>query len=677
MTANPAFFQDDSPETITASKILGVSHAPSYPLHTLLGACFQWIHLGNPAFSYTFLSLILSSFGSVLVSFCLWMFFNSSRHLPDDNKPREKLLNLLVFFGGSELAFAKSYWSASLSAKGSIYIFQTILTLISIFQLIKFVNAQRESIIPADKSQNYFLGFIYIFVLGFSHHWQSQLLLLPLAIFLIIVMLHRIRLMKRTPSIIFSAASLCVISLSLYLYLPLRANQHPVLNIGIPNNWSRFLESVSRAEARKIESGLPVTIPVDKTTAFLSRLSSSMLSDLNEKTNYIVNHFREELDWVPGSLCLLGIIFIKKLRNIIIVFFVLWTIFTFLLANLFYMRLQPIEYWHLDNYLLGSTWGLVFLSTFGLNWIFRWAVARSAKPNNHFRVFTGFIVLLLFLTFSNSLKTSNMSKELLYYQYGEYISKSLPKDSIYFAETDYDYFSSLYMKFVLNKRLDTELVFTPFFKKRWLQSEFKSQYPNLPIDRPIITTLNSPGSAPDLFTEVVHTNQNIRPICFTFTNGIFSEFYLKKNHSLKFLPTGLLLQINLKSQLLCPSSSSALNDFWDHSLRQALNRPLPMNYFLLNACVHPYLNTAYYWKARGDMSRWDNWLEKAAMTTGDPIWKIQILREKGDGDLAVGKKQEAVQSFNSCVAIAEMFNRQDLAESILKELSIMNIAFSK
>ncbi len=673
ISASPTFFQDDSPEAISAAWILGVSHAPSYPLHTLLGACLRWLQVGNPTFSYTFLILLLSSSGSVLISICLWVLLKPIFLSSTQFKHRSWILYLIITYGGFELAFAKSYWSASLSAKGSIYVLQVILAISAFFFALKLAHFPQNNLKHLSNISKLFLGFIFIFSLGFSHHWQSQVLLLPSVFLCFSAFPKKGWRIKGKPGFISLSFCLLVIGFSLYLYLPLRANFHPALNINIPNNWTRFIESITRADARKLESDISNVFSLEKRPGSFGKNALSLVNNISGKALYISNHFIKEISVIPALLCLLGMVFLSIRPRGPLGIFILWALFMSLIANLFYQKLQPVEYWHLDNYLMGNTWCLVILSASGLGWIF-YSVGFRVKHCRTKNWILGFgVAFLMCLTFSNSLSTSGMTKEYLYYHYGINILKSLPKNSIYFAETDYDYFSCLYMKFVENKRSDVELVFTPMFKKQWPQEEIKSQYPNLTQKWTNPSSTNTSNSSRELFKVIIESNQTVHPIYFTFSNSIFADMYLKSEPFLMFQPSGLLLELSAKGQkLTCSSHLVILNNFWECSLKPALNNPLPSNVFLLDACAHPYLNTAYYGKARGNMLDWDWCLEKAAQIIQDPIWETQTWKEKGEGDITEGKYLEAVQAFQNSLSITQLIKRPDLAEPIMQELSLIN-----
>src|SRR5271157_3897453 len=108
-TMFPAFKIDDSPETITSTYTLGISHPPGYPLFTMAGKVFSLLPVGSPAFRINLfaiflamLVLLLSYFVIKQITFYIFSYEN-------------KIINFLGIF---ILAFSYIFWNQAIEAKG-------------------------------------------------------------------------------------------------------------------------------------------------------------------------------------------------------------------------------------------------------------------------------------------------------------------------------------------------------------------------------------------------------------------------------------------------------------------------------------------------------------------------------------------------------------------------------
>jgi hypothetical protein len=138
VTLNPSLFRNDSPETITACWTLGVSHPPGYPLFTLLGRLFTLVPLGNPAMTLNLFAALCGTLGA-------YFFFELSRKVLEDmGSAQGAAARMAALTAAYALAFSKSYWSASLAAKGGIYAFQAALELATLLFLLGLVDKKNN-----------------------------------------------------------------------------------------------------------------------------------------------------------------------------------------------------------------------------------------------------------------------------------------------------------------------------------------------------------------------------------------------------------------------------------------------------------------------------------------------------------------------------------------------------
>ncbi len=209
---NPTFYADDSPEIITVAAALGVPHPPGYPLYMLLGRLMSLLPLPL-CFSVNLLSALLGSLICLLVFFLL-------------NKRFEVPAFISAPFAFLWMAGLSSYPSA-LSAKRGIYELAGV-----------FVLAILASLLDGRLK---LAAFLYGLSLG--GHWMTMSVYGP---GLLVLAYVESRKKPWNPRHLIKPALFFLMGLSLYLYLPLRAVNEPVVNWGYPAHWDPFLKHLTR-----------------------------------------------------------------------------------------------------------------------------------------------------------------------------------------------------------------------------------------------------------------------------------------------------------------------------------------------------------------------------------------------------------------------------------------------
>jgi hypothetical protein len=223
-TMFPAFKMDDSPETIIAAQTLGISHAPGYPLFSLCAKIFSLLPAGSPAFKTNVFAGFLALL--VLAAAFLLMKFNLSGFLGYKG-------TAITITGVFMLAFSFMFWSQAIEAKGGIYMLNLLFLTALIFVFLK-LNAEFKPV--------YLYLLFYMYGLALTNHWPSVIILMPVAGYYIIRYVKKIT----AKNILFSFL-LLIIGMSVYLYLPIRAVNDPVMNTGNPVTLKDFLWLVLRA----------------------------------------------------------------------------------------------------------------------------------------------------------------------------------------------------------------------------------------------------------------------------------------------------------------------------------------------------------------------------------------------------------------------------------------------
>ncbi|MDO9392292.1 MAG: DUF2723 domain-containing protein [bacterium] len=219
LTAAPTIGPIDSGELSLAVNTLGIAHPTGYPLFTLLGKI--WVTLmfwGDLAFRLNILSALIGACSAAFLFLIL-----------RDSGVRTELAIAGIFLW----AFSPVVWDQATVME--VYGLTSLLGMMLLWLSLKF-----------KKENDYKALFLIAFTagLGLGNH-LSLLWYLP-GVAVIVLDKQFLRDWKR-PAL---TVSLFALGLSVYLYLPLRSINDPLLNWGDPSNWSRFLNHVTGRQYR-------------------------------------------------------------------------------------------------------------------------------------------------------------------------------------------------------------------------------------------------------------------------------------------------------------------------------------------------------------------------------------------------------------------------------------------
>jgi hypothetical protein len=199
----------DTAEFQTVPHVLGIMHATGYPLYPLVGKLFTLLPIGAVAYE---LNLFSALCGAAAASLTVLV----AQRLGAGPGP--------ACAAGLALAFSPPLWETALRADPH--------TLHAAFvpALLLGVLAWREAATPRR------LALLGLGVgLALSNHMQTTMLLPALAVGVLWG-----RWQALSPRVLAAGAGGLAAGLLPYLYLPLRARQHPVLEYGRPEDWERF-----------------------------------------------------------------------------------------------------------------------------------------------------------------------------------------------------------------------------------------------------------------------------------------------------------------------------------------------------------------------------------------------------------------------------------------------------
>ena len=217
-TAAPGIRFWDTAELAASTTTLGISHAPGFPLYTILGRVASLISPGHPAYAVNLLSALFGSL-SVLLFVLIYDYVDESK------KFAGKFSASLIF------AFSGALWMQSNRAE--VYSLQIFLTELSLLCLLKYRTGSDFRFLAAA---------VYVWGLSAANHTAGALAFLPVLLLLIFTQNNRLNLPVGKLGLLFFAAAA---ALSIYLYLPVRSALNPAFNWDRISDFQSFLSVIT------------------------------------------------------------------------------------------------------------------------------------------------------------------------------------------------------------------------------------------------------------------------------------------------------------------------------------------------------------------------------------------------------------------------------------------------
>lgn len=260
-TLAPAVQPEDSGEIAASLYTLGVVHPSGYPLFTLLGGAFSRLPLGGTVIWRLNLFVALLCAVAVFLFYRLFLFLlaehpaGASKPLPSAQgktrkqkgihppPPAEPLRNeLAAATAALLLAFSRTFWSEALSLE--VYAFHLVFLAGVTLLFLRSLSLHARD--PSGAAHRAWILFAFSLGLSFSNHMMT-VLLAPAFLYLYFSS-HGAG--RAAWAKIGAAALPFLAGLSLYLYLPLRAAQKPLMNWGDPSSAGNFWRHVTTEQYR-------------------------------------------------------------------------------------------------------------------------------------------------------------------------------------------------------------------------------------------------------------------------------------------------------------------------------------------------------------------------------------------------------------------------------------------
>jgi len=425
-TRTPVVQFIDSGELAVVCRTLGIAHPTGYPLYTLLGRLFCLLPLGEIVSRVTLMSLLFSCFSGAALFVALLLM---GRDLLQRVKRDSWLVIWAAWLTSLIFSFTPTLWSQATS--NEVYSLNVLFYSLIVFLVLLWRTGR-----GAAKGERVFCLLVFVYGLSFGNH-MSTVLLLPAILYVSAVTLGKRLFSTRR---LISILALFLLGLSVYLFLPIRSAQNPLMDWGSPESWATFKRHVTGWQYQ---------------VWMFAGSAGELGSNLTNFAGLFFHQFPIYL--LPLSLVGIWRVFVRCRR-----------ILTFLLVVFLSNVLYGINYGipDIDPYFLGAFLANAVFIGAGLLFVFQIIVNSKMK-----RVFVN-IILTLFILLPLILLKRNYSEEdrsrnHFAHDFDCNIVRSTKKDAIILTNVWDHYSPWLYLRFVEFKRPDVSYLDTELCRRSW------------------------------------------------------------------------------------------------------------------------------------------------------------------------------------------------------------------
>ena len=580
LTGCASFNINDSGETIMVCDQLTISHSPGYPLHTLWGRVNCLLPLGQPMMRVTFSSMITATLAVVFVYWVLKMLFqriflplDQMDIMPEDQKPGPWLWEIPAVFGALVFAFSYQQWFQACGAKGGIYTLNTLLTISMVYLFFKM--RERSWFVKS------FLLMGFLYGLSLAHHWPNQIVMAPAYVWFFFSSQKRVPFKEILGSLlrpfdlwskianVFSAFGFInfirvftfgIISLSVYLYLPIRATQNPLINWWNPTTMDRLWGTV-------IRKGYLGTGDV--------RSMVTVVRNLKRFWMHAEHQFGGGFSFILYALAIWGFIWMwKKKQHWDAISIALLGVGVFCGIILFNNPLEGYQ-WTIDNFF---TPVFLIVAMFAAAGIAGLCEGLSKKwPYYHVPLIVSafclsFALMPLILNYMATDKKEadgqtvyegvDQSRYVSSYDEGVNMLKTVNRDGVIICNGDIDILPLWYLQHVVGLRPEVAVFTMQLIPYDWYRDPLFTTYPFLKV--PVGYDVRPETVVQDMI------NQHAPDRSFYYTNIFTAPWMQKDNQS---LPEGFLWRIIKTKNLNYVFTSRRLNVLWDTYRLRSMDPP--------------------------------------------------------------------------------------------------------
>ncbi len=470
----------DSGELASVAVSLGIAHPTGYPLFTMLARLFSMLPIPGDEI------LRLNIFSAFLTSLAATVFFFLVIELIDrGGKEQRNSVIIASLMSTLALAFSRTFWFQGLA----IEVYSLHLLLVSTV-LFLFVRA-----LKTDTAQ-WWLLFSFTLGLTFTNH-LTTVLLAPALLYWFFAE-HGFR--KDTFKRIAALAVPFLAGLSLYIYLPVRAAQHPLFNWGNPQTVEKLWWHVTGKQFR----------------VFMFSSGDAAKKQLNYFISNLTNEFNVLLLAVAAAGFFV-LLFSDRKK-----FFVILLLFVTCIAYSINYDIHDI-----DSYFL-----LAFISI-GLFAAFAVEILLRNSANKYFKsAVIFFFIVLLGVHIRENFTMVDQRQNYLVEDYAKNILGNLPPNAIVISyQWDYFVAASFYYQYVKNFRTDIVVVDKELLRRSWYFPQLGKMHPEF---------IGRSKREITLFLNELYKFEHELPYDFTIIEGAYTALlksFIDRNDSLALYVT--------------------------------------------------------------------------------------------------------------------------------------------
>jgi hypothetical protein len=447
-TLSPTVGFIDSGELAVTCSRLGIAHPTGYPIYTILGRAFTLLPLKDVIFRVNLMSLLFVVFSNLILFFVILMIIE-----PFSKKEKGKFFQKsysgvwAAFLATLTFSFTPTLWSQATS--NEVYSLNVLFYNLIIILLLLWRSNLGKSQGDKDPScERIFFLLVFLYALSFGNHMSTVLLFPALVFFVIATQGWSVF----DPKKIILSFLHFILGLSIYIYLPVRSSQNPLLDWGNPESLSTFKRHITGWQ-------------------YQVWMFSESTEKLFASFRNFVKLFFHQFPIYLLPLSLLGIYeLFSKDRKILFFLLILFV------ANIFYginYDIPDIDPYFLSSFLVNS----ILIGT-GLYFLFKIIQKLKIKMAISYGIIFCFI-LLPFIILKKNYGEADKSENYLAYDFASNLMRSVKKDAIILTDV-WDHQSPwLYLRYVELKRPDVTYLDKELCRRSWYFDYVKINYPEL------------------------------------------------------------------------------------------------------------------------------------------------------------------------------------------------------
>jgi len=569
----------DSGELSTDAYTLGIAHPTGYPLFTLIGWIFAHLPLGlRVVYQLNMMAAFFCAL-ALFVFFKFLVFF--VRLVADRGNAREQshqwTLYVPAMAGTLLLGFSETFWSQATAIE--VYslhcFFVALLLLLFLRAILQGSRTERGERIDL---RGWYL-FAFILGLAFTNH-MTTVLLAPAFLFLYF---STFRFSNASWKRLARMSIPFLLGFSVYLYLLIRASEHPTMNWGNPENLERFLWHFSGKQYR----------------VWIFASTESAMKQLQ----YFIDTLLPEFAYVPVIFAAVGLWFLLTRNRKLAAF----TLLLFLGCILYSINYDIHD---IDSYFLLAYFTVTIWCSLGIRYIM-----MSLRDGRVRFVFSVSTLLLVGVVAYFNYSRLDESKTFLVEDYTRDMFNSIDRNGIVISyQWDYFVSAAYYFQLVEKERTDIVVVDKELLRRSWYYAQLEARYPWLidgsrkEVDAFLVELRKferglpyNPNLIEARFNSVIHSfigkNHTQRPVYAT------GEIETQYTSGYQRVPSGLAFRLYNDTLV----HQAPLNSF-------LLRKPSRTNQYvegLVGQYARAYLNHAIYAYLGGDSAAAEVNVDKA------------------------------------------------------------------